>query len=356
MSNKKAQITMILIVAFVILSAASIFFMLRSTTVEKTFEGEIEFVSKVPSAAKPIATFVGECIKAKTVPGLQLLGVQGGYIASARKTSSTDFGELTYGYFEKENYLPTLDEVSSQLGVYMDEAIKQCADFSRFEQQGFTIVPGKIATHVNINKDSVIFNVEYPLKISKGRSTSDIKDFRQIVKVHLYDILGHANGVVKNILNDPYNVDFSFLAATPYNVTVIPVGENDVAYFMLDDSSILNNEPYKFVFLAKHLHNKAPIFSVNKSYHLIDGQHFRLKLDGVDSDGHSIEFSDDTALFDISADGVIDVVPEIPGTYDVLITLRDSLGAVHKRKVEFVVKTKKGEILPKEKSIIPKIG
>ena len=343
--KKKAQITAFLLVVFIIVSGAAVFFLLRSISVEETFEGEIEFVSKVPSAAKPIATFVGDCIKAKSVPGLQLLGVQGGYIAGARKTASTDYGELTYGYFENQNYLPTLDEVSRQLGVYMDEAVKQCADFSRFEQQGFSIEKGGINTHVEINKQSVIFNVEYPLKITKGSSVSDIKDFRQSVKVSLYDIVGHANGIVANIVDDPYNIDFSFLASLPYNVTVIPAGNDDIAYFMLDESSILNNEPYKFVFLAKHLRNNAPKFDVNKSYSLTDGQYFRLELVGSDPDGHSVEFSDNTALFDITSDGIIDFIPEIPGTYDVTITLTDGLGAEYKKKIEFIVKTKKGDIV-----------
>ena len=184
-NNRKAQITAILLLAFVILSTASLYFLLRSTRVEKQFESEIEFVSQVSGEAKPIAVFVGECIKGSAVPAIKLLGLQGGDILQTGEILKSDYGELSYGYLDSKNLIPTIEAMSAQLASYMDTAIKECANFARFEQQGYAIEKGNVTTHVDISGDKIIFNVEYPLKIAKGSSVSELKDYRQVIKIAL---------------------------------------------------------------------------------------------------------------------------------------------------------------------------
>ena len=104
--NKKAQLTAILLIAFVILATASVYFMLRGFRVEKQLESEIEFISSVSGEAKPIALFVGECIKGSSVPALRLLGLQGGSISDAGEKVDSEYGKLTYG-FNGKNTLAT---------------------------------------------------------------------------------------------------------------------------------------------------------------------------------------------------------------------------------------------------------
>ncbi|HIH42963.1 TPA: hypothetical protein HA246_04930 [Candidatus Woesearchaeota archaeon] len=345
--NKKAQLTAILLIAFVILATASVYFMLRGFRVEK-LESEIEFISSVSGEAKPIALFVGECIKGSSVPALKLLGLQGGSISDSGKKVDSEYGKLTYG-FNGKNTLATLEQMRQEIAIYMNSAIENCADFTRFEQQGYAIEKSAVNTQVELSKDKITFNVEYPLKIAKGSFTQDIKDFRQEVKVGLYDIVGYANAVIEKIAKDPYHIDFTFLATLPYNISVIPLGENNFAYFIVDEKLRLENQAYKFVFAAKHLENKAPRFNVNASYMLVEEQKFFLKLEASDPENDELSFKDDTAMFDITSEniggnyyGVIDVTPQIPGMYNVTITLEDSFGNDFRRKVKFVVKEKAG--------------
>src|SRR3989338_3448093 len=346
--NKKAQLTAILLIAFVILATASVYFMLRGFRVEKQLESEIEFISSVSGEAKPIALFVGECIKGSSVPALRLLGLQGGSISDAGEKVDSEYGKLTYG-FNGKNTLATLEQMRQEIAVYMNSAIENCADFYGFEQQGYKIEKGKVNTFVDLSKDKITFNVEYPLKIAKGSFTQDIKDFRQEVKVGLYDVVGYANAVIEKIVKDPYHIDFTFLATLPYNISVIPLGNNNFAYFIVDERLRLENQAYKFVFAAKHLENKAPRFEINSSYMLVEEHQFFLELDANDPENDELSFKDDTAMFDITTEntggnyyGVIDVTPEIPGTYDVTITLEDSFGNDFRRKVRFEVKEKAG--------------
>lgn len=338
--NKKAQLTAILLIIFIILGTTSVYFLLRGLRVEKQFESEIEFVSTVSGESKPIALFVGECIKGTSLPALKLLGLQGGSISDTGQKIESDFGKLTYGFVDGKNTLSSIEQMRQEIAGYMDAAIEKCADFSRFEQQGYAIEKGAVNTQVDLSKDKITFNVEYPLKIAKGSFSQDIKDFRQEIKVGLYEVVGYANAVVEKIAKDPYHIDFTFLATLPYNISVIPLGENNFAYFIVDEKLRLENQAYRFVFAAKHLENKAPRFAVNSSYILIEEQKFYLKILGSDPENDELEFRDDTAMFDISKEGVIDVTPQIPGEYNVTITAEDSFGNSFRRKVKFEVKEK----------------
>ncbi len=345
-ANKKAQLTAILLIVFIILGTTSVYFLLRGLRVEKQFESEIEFVNSVSGEAKPIALFVGECIKGSSVPALKLLGLQGGSITDSGEKVDSEYGKLTYG-FNGRNTLPTLEQMRQEIATYMNSAIENCANFSRFEQQGYAIEKGAVNTQVDLNKDKITFNVEYPIKISKESFTQDIKDFRQEIKVGLYDIVGYSNAVVEKIAKDPYHIDFTFLATLPYNISVIPLGDNNFAYFIVDERLRLDNQAYRFVFAAKHLENKAPRFEINSSYILVEEQKFFLKILGNDPENDDVSFKDDTAMFDISTEnvngnlyGIIDVTPQIPGKYNVTITLEDSFGNSFRRKVKFDVKEK----------------
>ena len=345
--NRRAQLTAILLIGFVILSTASIYFLLRSTRVEKQLESEVEFVSKVPGEVKPIASFISDCIKGSSVPALELIGAQAGNIFLGDDTVKTEYGELSYGYLNTKNLLPTIQAIATQLGLYMNSAIDACANLSRFEQQGYVFEKGKINTQVDITGNNIIFNVEYPLKATKGNSVHEIKDFRQVVKVGLYNIIGYSNSIIEKIVKDPYNIESTYLASLPYNITVIPIGDNNIVYFISDPNSVLNNRQYTFVFVAKYLQNKAPVMDVNRTYTMIDSQNFFLQIPASDAENDNLTFSDDTALFDIdtkeiggSTYGLINVTPEIPGIYNVTLKVKDSFGNDYKRKVSFVVKEK----------------
>lgn len=339
-AGRKGQITAILLIVFIILGTTSVYFLLRGLRVEKQLESEIEFVSSVSGEAKPIALFVGECIKGSSVPALKLLGLQGGSITDAGEKVESEYGKLTYGFADGRNVLPTLEQMRQEIAAYMNSAIENCADFSRFEQQGYAIEKGAVNTQVDLSKDKITFNVEYPLKISKASFSQDIKDFRQEIKVGLYDIVGYSNTIIDKIAKDPYHIDFTFLATLPYNISVIPLGENNFAYFIVDEKLKLENQAYKFVFAAKHLENKAPRFEINSSYMLIEEQKFFLKILGSDPENDEVSFKDDTAMFDITKNGEIDVTPQIPGKYNVTITAEDSFGNSFRRKVKFEVKEK----------------
>ncbi|MBI2135929.1 hypothetical protein HYU06_02580 [Candidatus Woesearchaeota archaeon] len=348
-ANRKGQLTAILLIVFIILATASVYFLLRGLRVEKQFESEIEFVSTVSGESKPIALFVGECIKGTSLPALKLLGLQGGSISDTGQKVESDYGRLTYGFVDGKNTLSSIEQMRQEIAGYMNAAIENCADFSRFEQQGYNIEKAAVNTQVDISKDKITFNVEYPLKISKGSFSQEVKDFRQEIKVGLYDIVGYANAVVEKIAKDPYHIDFTFLATLPYNISVIPLGDNNFAYFIVDEKLRLENQAYRFVFAAKHLENKAPRFEVNTSYILTEEQKFFLKILGSDPENDELEFKDDTAMFDISTEntggssyGIIDVTPQIPGDYNVTITAEDSFGNSFRRRVKFEVKEKAG--------------
>ena len=75
--NKKAQITIFLIIGVVILIVAGVFIYLRQPVDEVTLETSVE---KVPLELKPIQNFVESCLNKVSKEALILIGSHGGYI------------------------------------------------------------------------------------------------------------------------------------------------------------------------------------------------------------------------------------------------------------------------------------
>ena len=208
--NKRGQLTIFIIIGFLILAVAGIGIFLYGQDAKEEFEvAEVPVVEKLPKEFEPVQTYTEDCIQDVARKGLLLLGQQGGYIypdlvGEFSDVDQTDYDGILLGGLKIPYWLhndapndarqysmvalkPDLKfssqnsemSVESQLARYLEEKLPECLDeYSALkEEMGFVIKEGDFEAITTITPIGVNILIAHPLEISHGSSDTAIKDF-----------------------------------------------------------------------------------------------------------------------------------------------------------------------------------
>jgi hypothetical protein len=170
--NKKAQVTIFVIIAILIVAGVVLYFSLK---------GDM-FQPQVPVEAEPVYQHFLTCLEQDTQEGLQLLGFSGGYIYSPDYeesfvpfASQLDFfgTYIPYWYYERggitETQVPTKEDMGEDLERFIESEINNCV-FRTFEEQGYDVEMGEPSASVEIKNKEVKINLNANLVIEKEDS------------------------------------------------------------------------------------------------------------------------------------------------------------------------------------------
>lgn len=179
--GRKAQVTIFVIIAILIVAGIAGFFIVRGLPVGV----------EVPAELTPVYDFYISCAEANLKDGTKLLGSQAGYIEPpafepgseyAPFSSELDFlgRGVPYWYYISGNgiaveQVPTKGEMESQLARYLEAQISGC-DFGTFEAAGFIIEAGDPSIKVEIREAKVELNMDQRLEISKGETSVVVRN------------------------------------------------------------------------------------------------------------------------------------------------------------------------------------
>lgn len=328
MRSKKAQITVFLIIAVLILAIFGMVFYIRSLSGIETKKA-----IDVPDDIAPLYQHVSDCIKDSSTSALYLLGVQGGYINLPDDYLDANYSEIAYSYYESKSSLVSLDTMRSELASFISAAVPLCVDFSAFPD--FDITSEDVNVDVDIADDKVFFDVEYPLTVKQGEIVNTIKDFNVHVPVKLGYIHDALSGIVDKTLSDPDYIDMTYLSSFDVKIDILPYNESVLVYSVKDTS--LSEE---FIFLSAFSYklNYAPKMKLPDKIEWVDGLPFSYHVEVMDPENDLFTCTDDTAMFDITPDCDILFTPEVPGKYNVTITVEDARGNKNSREVMFIIK------------------
>ena len=173
---KKGQITIAIIVGIVLLLASSLIVYLTQVPVMPV---EDRILLKAPEQAKPVVKLVQECVKGVALPGIFLVGVQGGYFIPPANALNTAYSDIGYGYDRGENTLASIEDMEAQLSLYMDSAVPACSNFSIFAGRGMNISAGAIKTETVIAEAETFFKIKWSLTITIGDTTTTVEEFAE---------------------------------------------------------------------------------------------------------------------------------------------------------------------------------
>ena len=215
--NNKSQVTIIVIVALLVVIIAG--FVIYSVTKSKQSVVSNPVHSDVSAEFKPIQQYVEDCIQQLGLDGVKKIGAHGGYIdpndefLSGRNfvmnpdvQTESDFAFLSpkdystavaYWYYSLSSknckncimisQTPFIPEMERQLAIYVGNNIDNCLDnFTTFKDQGYEISYSQnISVTATIRDNDVLFNVEYPMTVSKQNSKASMDQFYSIVDIPL---------------------------------------------------------------------------------------------------------------------------------------------------------------------------
>ena len=331
--GRKGQISMFIILGIIILVGVALMIYLRGAGIEKEEEAAAKRLANIPLELRPLYSYVDNCIKDIAESGIMLLGVQGGYIYRWDKTLETNYSSIAYGYYERKDVLPSLEFIKSEIDAHLNSSIGSCVNNSMFPD--LEISTGAIANEIDILPDSVDIKVDYGVKAEKGDFVGELGEFFIKIPVRLGYSYYAAEQIIKKQIEDPDYIDMTFLSGFDADVSIIPHNSSELVYSVTDNRS---GRPFTFLFGAKFIVNKAPILSVPDSLALEDSVPFIYQITADDPENDELIFSDDTAMFDITEDGVILFTPEVTGEFDVKITVQDVKGNYDKKDIKFLVR------------------
>ncbi len=221
MRNKKAQITLFIIMGIVILAGVATVVYIKQTTEKSALEPELAETKETRyEGEQEIRSFVDSCLKQVVLQGLEIQRLQAGYIElpQSRDKLTTkereenkqikEIGTSKNVYIDATGQgndapfwvikyglaIPSKEFIEAELGYYIAKVLDKCVgDFKEFTDKGFIIEKAPITTDVSFAK-SVWVSVELPLTVTIRDITYQISNFNIEVPINM--------GLIYNIASD----------------------------------------------------------------------------------------------------------------------------------------------------------
>ena len=245
MLNKRAQLTIFIIIAILIVAVVALFFSLR---------GNLKLPGKPASPeTAEIQNFVQECLDDSLEEVVFKVGENGGYYFPPKV--STPVLEVPYYIKNNKNLMPSKEDIEREISRGIERELFFCIeDFTFFENE-YEITKRKITPpEVVIEPERVLIEMNYPLTIQKGDSKSKIEDFNSEVPVRLGIVYDAVARFVEEEIKTPEMCVNCLLEVLGEGLYINNFKENDnTEIFVLTDyNSIINKKKFIYNFANEY--------------------------------------------------------------------------------------------------------
>lgn len=222
MRGKRAQVTVFIIIAIVIIVAVASYFI---------FKDKISPDTGIPANIEPVYTSFLSCLEDTTLQGIDIAESQGGYIyipefeSGSRYmpfSSELDFvgNPIPYWYYisgnniEKEN-IPEKSDIEDQIELYIQNNINECV-FNEYKSDFLINYNNPIAS-VNIFNKKVLVDLQMDLNIQGKNTSAIINDHNVEVNSEIGNLYASAREIYdyeqRTLFLENYGVDILRLYA-----------------------------------------------------------------------------------------------------------------------------------------------
>lgn len=352
-ANKKAQVTLFIIVGLIILIILGVawYYFSDQTQIEDKQSENYQIKHQVE-------VYVQECLEQILIPGLYLFGYQGGRFyedqefkqpAIFEKNLLTQERVLPYYVIEGQKTMPTLVEMQDQLANYVEKNLPLCTDWSEFTAQGIVIQEKGPQAQAFIKKDEVTIAVNYPVQIITEEGEQMLGSVAKTLPFRLGQILEIAEKMSNLIAVEPEKSHLSdFMKLNQiYDVmiSIVAYDEESTAYSIYDEKTKLDHKaPFIFWFAAKNTMdtrqsrmNTAPRIKNLKDFTLKKSVKFEYELEAFDKEGDAVLFVSNNPEIPIQPDGTFSFTPQTKGRKTVMIRATDTRGLSTEKRAIFYV-------------------
>ncbi|MBD3252131.1 hypothetical protein GF386_00175 [Candidatus Pacearchaeota archaeon] len=171
MKEKRGQITVFVIIGILVVAVVGGFVFLELNDLN---------IERINPEVEPVHSFVESCVEEKAKEAVLYTSNRGGYYKIPEPSVQDNF---PYYFYNKENYMPSKEKIGSEISRYFNDKLKECMNFESFS--GFEINPGEVKSEVSIYDETVAFDVEYPISVTKDKKSYFFKGFQTDVPLRL---------------------------------------------------------------------------------------------------------------------------------------------------------------------------
>ncbi len=361
LKNRKAQASVFVIIGIIMAFVVGISYVTYNKLVSQPFEEAGLRLENYPAEIRPAVSLVDmqmkECMEEVGKDGLFLIGSQGGHIEVSEPKFKVmkNFGytrgisEIGYGYYEGRNLMPDLDEIKEELDGYMEAFVPLCMQNSvePLNKLSYEIEFGEIKSDVIFGDEETIFKVTYDIELSKGESMQEISEFKETSDIKFKEVYDAASLIVLKTIEEPENIDITFLNSLRYDISYIPYGENELVYVINDKTTPidittsefeLTDWPYTFIFANKFEFEEG-FLEVDDELNATIGEKFEYTVEAT----RNARFFSDSNFFLIGIEsGKIEFTPSFKnvGEHHVRIWAEDEAGNTDEKEVLFNINEK----------------
>lgn len=226
---KKAQITIFVVLAILIVAGVSIVLLLK-------------YAAPVPTKIQPVEDYFLKCVNDLTLQGAMALGEQGGYIDIPAYEIGSDYAPsgsqmnffgsvIPYWFYVsgnniKKTQVPSLNGMEEQLASYIKDNIGECT-FEGFADYK-VIADDEADVKTSMSDNGISVTVSYPLTISYQDITKKLSKHSVNVKTNLGSLFKTAKSIFdaeqSRLFLENYAIDTITLNAptTGTEVTCVP--------------------------------------------------------------------------------------------------------------------------------------
>lgn len=226
----RAQITLFVIIAILIVSAAGVTYYAISQSEKAVLNKEQAVIKSVPEKFRPAETNFISCLKQKAQDSLNILGSQAGYIDLPAEDPASDYMpfsntadflglKVPYWWYVsgnnlQRNQIPSIAYMQTELGKYMDKNVDECR--ARFGLEEFELsVEGTPKTTVSITDNYANFEVEYHVTITSENAAAYVQKHSFALPIQLGKLYKISRQIMdtenKNYFIEQRTIDALFL-------------------------------------------------------------------------------------------------------------------------------------------------
>jgi hypothetical protein len=198
--NSRAQVTIFIIIAIVIVAGVAIFLI---------FRGNLG-IGNIPANIQPAYNTFLSCLEDKTKVGIDILESQAGYITMPTFESGNAYmpfsselnflgNPIPYWYYVSGNniqkeQIPSQSEMEESLASFIDAKIRTC-NFDSYYQEGFEINQEEPKASVSIKNNAVDVTLKMNMAINFGNDTAVIQTHKATIQSNLGALYNSAKKV-----------------------------------------------------------------------------------------------------------------------------------------------------------------
>ena len=247
--REKGQITLFIIIGFVLLIVVGVTLILVRNVNKVTNNAEI-------GEGTSLQEFVETCIEEVAIPAVLLQGLQGGYIFAIDDSFSLEDRsyKVSLLYNQGVDNVPDRERLQNEINAYININLNNClGGLESFERMGYQVDVGEIITDSIVGIDDIQIKVTYPITLTQGDQQETMDEFSATVPIRL----GHLNDLsrefIDRFIENPGKIDINMPAGFDVDVTSIPYSEDTIIYSFYDEKSNIRDQRYVFLFATRTL-------------------------------------------------------------------------------------------------------